>query len=100
MVKPSGMTRGDFYQLHYGVDPEMYTARLPRARGGPKSWSGKALGQKRYGPINRYAFGTPEPLQLAGAVNGFGPIFKNYLPDLGDQPDDQNHSRVQNQYSR
>jgi hypothetical protein len=99
-VRPTGITRGDMYQLHYGVDPWFDSARLPKARGGPKSWHGEKLNQRRYGPLNRYVFGTPEPVQQAATVNAFGTAFKPLFPELSDLPDDPNHSRVQNQYSR
>ena len=46
--KPRGMSQGDFYEYHYGVDPRFYGARLPRDLNGGKGWSGNRLGLDRF----------------------------------------------------
>jgi hypothetical protein len=45
--KPRGMSQGDFYEYHYGVDPRFYGAKLPSELNGGKGWSGKRLGLDR-----------------------------------------------------
>jgi len=72
VLKPPGMSRGDFYELHYAVDPRFYTARLPRAVGGGV-WNGKTLTLPRYGPVSRVLYGSPAPLKAAvGAAGASG----------------------------
>lgn len=98
VVKPPGITKGDFYQLHFGVDKDFHGARLVRDPAGVKGWSGAKLGLKKYGLLDRIAFGTPEPVKYAGAANAGGLPFNTY--HFGD--DDagaQNDGRVQDRYS-
>ncbi|CAN5888737.1 hypothetical protein BH11PSE1_BH11PSE1_18690 [soil metagenome] len=70
VLKPEGMTQGDFYELHYKVDPRFNHARLPRGLD-MKSWQGKALGLKKYGLPERIWHGSPAPLKArVGGVGG------------------------------
>ena len=56
------MTRGDFYERHFAVDPAFHGTGLPaRVGGGP--WSGKALGLERYDRLGRVWFGSPAALK-------------------------------------
>lgn len=70
VVKPPNITRGDFYELHYGVDPHFYGTRLngpPRKGAG---WSGRRVGAQRYGTVERLWYGTPNATKRAGAAVG------------------------------
>ncbi|MFT4933622.1 MAG: hypothetical protein ACI9LT_000291 [Pseudoalteromonas distincta] len=58
VLRPQGITRGDFYELHFRVDPHFHGTSV--LRGG---WRGEALGFKRYGPLGRIWHGTPEPMK-------------------------------------
>jgi hypothetical protein len=54
--RPRGLSQGDFYEYHYGVDPQFYGAKLPRHLNGGKGWSGNRLGLERYsGPGRTWA---------------------------------------------
>ena len=66
VLKPKGITRGDFYELHYKVDPSFNVARLP-ARFGGDAWSGEKIGLQKYGQIGRLWYGTPTQLKAAAA---------------------------------
>jgi len=66
--KPPGMSRGDFYEHHYGVDRRFHGARLPADLNGGKGWSGKKLGLRRYGLVERSWKGTPVPTKGAAAI--------------------------------
>lgn len=74
-LAPEGMTRGDFYERHFGVDPHFYGAKLP-ARVGGGSWSGKKLGLKKYSPPGGLWYGSPAPLKarIGGAASGVGAV--------------------------
>lgn len=68
VLKPRDISRGDFYELHYKVDPHFNGTGLPPRFGGG-SWSGKSLGLEKYGPVGRLWYGSPTPLKLtAGAA--------------------------------
>jgi len=60
---PRGMSRGDFYEYHYQVDPKAYGFRLPKDLNGGKGWSGKQLGLTRYNVPQRVWYGMPVPLK-------------------------------------
>ena len=62
VLKPGGISRGDFYELHYRVDPSFHGAPLPPRLGGG-SWRGKALGLEKYGPGGQIWHGSPGPLK-------------------------------------
>lgn len=64
ILKPSGITYGDMYELHYKVDPHFGGAKLP-GRGKGEGWSGKRLGLKKYGELGRVWHGAPLPLHSA-----------------------------------
>lgn len=63
VVKPEGISRGEFYEQHYGVDPRFYGAKLRADRGGG-SWSGKRLGLQKYDDPSRIWHGTSGPLKM------------------------------------
>lgn len=66
VLKPEGISRGDFYELHYKVDPRFHgNGVIP---GEP--WRGGALGLNRYGPAGRIWHGSPPPLKAR--VGGLG----------------------------
>ncbi len=71
VLKPEGISRGDFYELHYEVDPRFHGTGV---RG--EGWSGKGLGLKRYGPAGRVWHGSPPPLKarISGLGAGAGTI--------------------------
>lgn len=76
ILKPSGISRGDFYELHYKVDPTFYGARFPSSIGG--SWSGRSLGLQKYGTVGRLWYGSPAPLKVtvgASAAAGGGAAY-------------------------
>ena len=65
VVKPPGMTQGDFYELHYGVDPKFYGTKVRKGR-----WSGRDLGLQRYDLPERIWYGTPNATKQAIAGAG------------------------------
>ncbi|MDP1874161.1 hypothetical protein [Phenylobacterium sp.] len=65
ILRPPGITRGDFYERHFEVDPHFHGTKV--LNGG---WSGKKLGLKRHGQLGRIWYGTPEPLKAR--VGGLG----------------------------
>lgn len=69
VLKPEGITRGDFYPLHSKVDSYFYGTGFPR-RMGPGGWSSKVLGIEKYGLPSRIWYGTPGPTKavLGGAA--------------------------------
>lgn len=69
VLKPRGITKGDFYKLHYQVDRDYHGGRVAGQR-----WSGKALGWNKYGRAGRLWHGSPRPLKatLGGAVGAAG----------------------------
>jgi hypothetical protein len=46
--KPRGMSQGDFYEYHFGVDPQYYGGKLRSDLNGGRGWSGNRLGLERY----------------------------------------------------
>lgn len=62
VLKPKGMSRGDFYQLHYEVDPSYWGGKAGKEFGGVK-WSGKKLGWEKEGLLGRVTKGSPAPLK-------------------------------------
>lgn len=71
-LAPPGISRGDFYELHYQVDPRFHGTGVKG-----ESWSGRNLGLAKHGPIGRLWHGSPAPLKArvgglgATAGNGF-----------------------------
>jgi hypothetical protein len=71
VLKPPGMSRGDFYELHYKVDPSFKSARLPREVG-TRSWEGKPIGLEKYGRAGKLWYGSPRELKAAATAFGAG----------------------------
>jgi hypothetical protein len=67
VLKPDGITRGDFYRLHYMVDSSYHGSPLPRAMG--KGWSGKKLGLEKYDLPRKLWYGSPRPLKVVAGGN-------------------------------
>ena len=63
------MTQGDFYELHYKVDPKVRGFRL-RAGG----WSGSKLGLEKYDLPQRIWYGTPTATKRTIAASGIAGI--------------------------
>lgn len=72
---PPGISRGDFYELHYEVDPRFYGTGVRGER-----WSGRDLGLERRGPVGRFWYGSPAPLKAR--VGGLGAAVGGGLYDL------------------
>lgn len=69
-LAPPGISRGDFYELHYRVDPQYGGGTLL-----DEGWRGAELGLKRYGTAGRIWHGSPAPLKarvggLSAAAGG------------------------------
>jgi hypothetical protein len=64
VLKPKGMSRGDFYELHFRVDPRYWGGKAGKEFGGVK-WSGKDLGWQKHGLLGRIIDGSPAPLKAA-----------------------------------
>lgn len=77
VLKPNGISRGDFYELHYKVDPYFFNANFPTAIGG--SWRGSSLGLEKYGTAGRIWYSIPTSLKVtvggAGAAEGAGAYY-------------------------
>ncbi|MGK6321423.1 hypothetical protein ACMGER_18080, partial [Sphingomonas sp. DT-204] len=76
VLKPSGISRGDFYELHYQVDRSFYGTAFPKSVGG--TWSGRSLGLEKYSGAQRLWYASPTPLKVtvggaaaAGAAGGY-----------------------------
>jgi hypothetical protein len=78
VLKPAGISRGDFYELHYKVDPNFFSANLPRNVGGGQ-WTGSSLGLQKYGPLGGLWYGSPLPLNAAAGLSGAANL-ANYKP--------------------
>lgn len=63
VLKPNGLNRGSFYELHYRVDPKFHGTAFPGSVGG--SWKGAKLGLRKMGFIGRMWNGSPRPLKWA-----------------------------------
>jgi RHS repeat-associated protein len=77
ILKPEGISRGRFYELHYLVDEHANQFRLPQSVGGGM-WRGSRLGLDKFGPANKVLYGTALELKLtaggvfAGSATGVG----------------------------
>jgi hypothetical protein len=69
VLKPPGITKGDFYELHYAVDSKFKGARMA-GRGKGSGWSGKRLGLPEYSLPQRIWYGTPNATKQAVATTG------------------------------
>lgn len=78
-LAPESMTRGDFYERHFQVDPRFYGTKLPR-RVASKNWSGRGLGLEKYGLPGRLWHGSPAPLKarVGGLTAGGGGVIHDY----------------------
>jgi hypothetical protein len=72
VLKPPGISRGDFYEKHVAVDSHYHGGRFPKPVGG--TWSRTKLGLKTHGAVGRVVHGAPPPLKrtVGGAVGGAG----------------------------
>jgi RHS repeat-associated protein len=69
VLRPYGISRGRFYELHYKLDRFFRNANFPFDIGG--RWTGSALGLQRYGTIGQRIYGTPTGfLGTANAAGG------------------------------
>ncbi|MCX7805519.1 MAG: hypothetical protein N3A38_10070 [Planctomycetota bacterium] len=71
VLKPSGISVGRFYELHYQVDPAFHGARFPRKIGG--IWAGSAIGLQKYSFMATIWHGTSISLKIAvgtGVIGG------------------------------
>jgi hypothetical protein len=74
-IKPKGISRGDFYELHYGLDKEFDGAGLKKDEtlGQRFPWKGEKLGLRRFDLPERLWHGTPPPFKAAaGGLLGLG----------------------------
>jgi hypothetical protein len=72
VLKPPGISRGDFYEKHVAVDSHYNGGKFPDHIGG--KWSAKELGLKTHGVVGRVVHGAPPPLKrtVGGALAGAG----------------------------
>ena len=76
VMKPNGISIGDFYERHFLADPYFYGAKFPNSIGG--SWSGNALGLQKPGLMGRLWYGSPDALKItagAGAAAGGASLY-------------------------
>lgn len=67
LLKPPGISTGDFFETHVRVDPYYHGGKVPAEFGGG-SWSGKDLGWEKYDPLGRAWYGSPAPLKAAAGA--------------------------------
>jgi hypothetical protein len=84
VLKPNRTSRGDFYELHYRVDPRFWGAGFPASVGGG-GWSGKRIGLEKYGPGGRLWNGSPAALNAAAGAAGAAGVM-NYGADGDEEP--------------
>ncbi len=77
VLKPPGLSRSEFYKLHYRVDPSFYGAKLPgQGRGG--GWSGRRLGLQKEDALGRLWYGSPPALKATvGSLTAGGRFSDN-----------------------
>ena len=81
VLKPNGISRGNFYELHYKVDPAFFSANFPKAIGG--TWKGNSLGFEKYSGLERIWYSSPTPLKITvGGTTAAGAAGTYYY--LGD----------------
>ena len=76
VMKPDGISIGQFYERHFMADPYFYGAKFPNSIGG--SWSGNALGLQKPGLMGRLWYGSPGALKVtagAGAAAGGADLY-------------------------
>ena len=64
LLKPRGITNGEFYKLHHAVDPFYYGGKV-KAGFPVRRWSAKELDWDKHGKLGRLVFGAPVPLKMA-----------------------------------
>ena len=62
LQKPPGMSRGDFYKLHYESDSQYHGGPVSKEFGGG-GWSAKRLGWEKPGLLGQVWNGSPTPLK-------------------------------------
>lgn len=75
---PPDISRGDFYELHYEVDPRFYGTSVLGER-----WSGRDLELTRHGSLGQLWYGSPAPLKAR--IGGLGASIGGGLYDLGEE---------------
>ncbi len=70
VLKPPGISRGDFYEKHVAVDSHYRGGKFRAPVGG--TWSRTKLGLKTHGVVGRVVHGAPPPLKrtAGGTVGG------------------------------
>jgi hypothetical protein len=86
--KFEGMSRDQAYTGHYGYGAGFYGARLPADVNGGLGWSGRRLGARRYGPVERHIKGAPPTLKKAVAGTAAVGGLTAYNLFGGDRPDE------------
>jgi len=66
VMKPSGITTGQFYERHFLGDPKFYGTSFPRRIGG--AWKGEAIGLTKPNFMGRLPYASPESLKTAAAA--------------------------------
>ncbi|XZE42765.1 RHS repeat-associated core domain-containing protein [Pirellulaceae bacterium SH467] len=66
VLRPTDMSIGRFYELHYRVDPFFHGTRFPQAIGG--TWRGGQLGLERYSGLQKIWYSTPCPTKIGVGV--------------------------------
>lgn len=86
VIKPDGLTKGEFYKRHYEVD-RSYHGGKTGAEFGSQRWRGEDLGwERRNGPSLWWYGSTPELKAILGGGMGLG-------YGVGDQMIDEEQSR-------
>lgn len=79
VLRPPGISRGDFYELHSKVDRRYGGAKLPKKFGG-EHWTAAKSGIQTYGPLGRLVHGSPGPLKarVGGLAASVGEAAYNF----------------------
>jgi hypothetical protein len=70
-IRDKKISNRDLYRNHVGVDRSYYGGKVPKRFGGG-SWSAKHLGWEKYGPLDRFIYGTAPPTQAVIGVDAIG----------------------------
>jgi hypothetical protein len=74
VLKPPGINIGDFYELHYKVDPYVGGFKIPAANGGGV-WPNENVPLQKFGSLGRLWYGSPPALKTtAGSMSLSIPI--------------------------
>ena len=65
VLKPRGISYGEFYELHYGVDSRFFGTALPRGLG---PWEGTVIVGEKYGALGKAWYGTSVGVKAAGGA--------------------------------